>query len=97
MPSDSNWNTPLASPRCSNSYVGRSSSGRFWTSSSSPRVRLISLSVFSIRVRVRSPRKSIFSRPTFSMIPISHWVVTTASPFCFSPSSPLRVGRWTGT
>ena len=29
MPSHSSWNTPLASPRCSSSYVSSSSSGNF--------------------------------------------------------------------
>ena len=42
-------------------------------------------------VRLRRPRKSIFSSPAFSMSPISHWVVTT------SLALSLLGSFWSGT
>ena len=43
---------------------------------SMPRVRLMSFTQLSSTVRLRKPRKSILSIPTFSRMPISHCVVT---------------------
>ena len=78
MPDDSNWKTPIASPRASISYVLRSSSGIFAISSPPP-IRPKALSITS---RLRSPRKSIFSRPSSSTSHIPNCVtVSSPSPF----------------
>ena len=53
------------------------SSGFKWT----PRWAIMSR-VSRITVRVRRPRKSIFKRPSFSMMPMGNWVVITSSFFC---------------
>ena len=67
MPSDSNWNTPIESPRASIAYVLASSSGSVAMSGRSPLERSTMSSASSITSRLRSPRKSIFSRPISSI------------------------------
>jgi hypothetical protein len=67
MPSDSNWNTPTASPRAIISYVFASSSGIVDMSGRTPVDRSTMSSASSITSRLRRPRKSILSRPICSM------------------------------
>ena len=87
MPLPSNWKTPMASPRASMAYTAGSSRGTRSMSGRNPVFSSISSSDRSIVDRLRSPRKSIFSRPSSSMACISNWVTISApSPFC-----------WTGT
>ena len=66
MPDDSNWNTPVESPRASIAYVFASSSGS--EPMSTPPTSSTALSMTS---RLRRPRKSILRRPrsTTSCIP----------------------------
>ena len=80
MPDDSNWKTPVASPRASISYVLRSSSGI------EPMSRLpISSTALSITSRLRRPRKSTFSSPTATTLFIENCVTTSwSAPFCCS-------------
>src|SRR6266511_1568070 len=79
MPDDSNWKTPVESPRASIAYVCASSIGIFVMSSPLP----ISSTALSITSRLRRPRKSIFSSPSASMSPIGNCVTTSWSgPFC---------------
>ena len=80
MPDDSNWKTPIASPRASIAYVFLSSSG-IVVMSTPP----ISSTALSITSRLRRPRKSIFSRPSASTVFIENWVTTSwSAPFCCS-------------
>ena len=80
MPDDSNWNTPVASPRASISYVFLSSIGSA-AMSRSP----ISSTALSITSRLRRPRKSIFSRPSASTSPPVNCVTSSwSAPFCCS-------------
>ena len=58
------WRRPAEGCRCRSARSGCRS--------------LMRLTAASSVVKFRSPRKSIFSRPAFSMSPISHWVVTTS-------------------
>ena len=71
MPEDSSWNTPNVFASLSMAYVLASSSGNASKSISMPRDCLRSLAVLASTVSVRSPRKSIFSRPSFSIGPIA--------------------------
>jgi hypothetical protein len=88
MPLDSNWNTPVASPRCSIANVGPSSSGRVSMSIRCPDDSSISRTASSMTSRLRRPRKSILSSPSRSTSPIAYWVTS-------SLSTPLRCsGRY---
>ncbi len=70
----------MASPRASISYVFLSSSGTF--AMSRPGTSSTALSITS---RLRSPRKSILSRPSFSIVVPSNWVTSPGRrPFCCS-------------
>ena len=81
IPAPSIWNTPSVSPRLIISYTLASSSGISSGFISTPASRIMS-SVSRITVSVRSPRKSIFSRPSRSIVPIGYWVVITSSFRC---------------
>ena len=81
IPAPSSWNTPSVSPWEIISYTEGSSSGISSAFMSMPASRIMS-SVSRITVRVLSPRKSIFSRPSLSMVPIGYWVVMTSSLRC---------------
>ena len=85
MPLDSNWNTPIASPRASIAYVASSSSGTVSMSSSTPWRSRMSASAPSMTSMLRRPRKSIFSRPSASTSWSGTWVTTL-------PSSSTRTG-----
>ena len=86
MPDDSNWKTPFDSARASISYVLRSSSGIVAMSSPPP----ISSTALSITSRLRSPRKSIFSRPSASTFFIENCVTTSwSAPFCCSGTTSI--------
>ena len=85
MPDDSNWKTPVASPRASILYVFSSSSGIF--SMSMPPTSSTALSITS---RLRRPRKSIFSRPRSTTLPIETCVTTSwSAPFCCSGTTSI--------
>ncbi|CAM5422752.1 hypothetical protein SFUMM280S_11526 [Streptomyces fumanus] len=64
----SNWKTPRVSPRWSSSKVVGSSSGRLRRSMSIPLLAFTILTASSMIVRLRRPRKSIFSRPSDSQL-----------------------------
>ena len=78
IPADSSWNTPWVLPSASMAKVSGSLSGIlsmkklgfcFWICSSASR----------ITVRFRRPRKSIFKRPSSSMVVMVYWVTTVLS------------------
>ena len=81
MPALSSWNTPSVSPWEIISYTAGSSMGMSWGVRLTPRFFSRSR-VSRMTVRVRRPRKSILSRPSFSMLPIGYWVVMTPSLVC---------------
>ena len=73
MPADSSWNTPEVLPSESMAMVAGSFSGMesmvkpgscFWTI----------LAASSKTVRLRRPRKSIFSSPSSSRVVMTYWV-----------------------
>ena len=78
MPRDSSWNTAVVSAFLSMSNDGTSSSGISLMSRAVPpclsRRGLIIFRAQSMMVRVRSPRKSNFTRPASSTSPLSNWV-----------------------
>ena len=71
MPLDSIWNTPAVCPREIISYVAVSSSGMPSSVKSGSRSCTI-FTASSSTVRFRSPRKSIFSRPSSSSVVITY-------------------------
>ena len=75
----SSWNTPRVSPRANNSYVFGSSRPSSSRTTVSPRFDMMLSKVSSSTVRFRSPKKSIFSRPSDSHAPISNWVIIAPS------------------
>ena len=75
----SSWKTPMVSPSCSILKVASSSSGMESMSTTTPRVRSTHSTVSVITSRLRSPKKSIFSRPRSSTPCISYWVTMGAS------------------
>ena len=80
MPALSSWNTPEVFPSESMRKVSASSSGTLsmWKSG----VWRRTMSSASLRtVRLRSPRKSIFSRPSSSSVVIGYWQTTDSSFF----------------
>ncbi len=81
MPLPSSWNTPSVSPLEIISYTAGSSRGISSGFISMPCIRSIS-SVSRMTVSVRRPRKSIFNRPSRSMVPIGYCVVMTSSLRC---------------
>src|SRR5665647_217313 len=86
MPDDSNWKTPVASPRASIAYVFLSSSGIFPMSRPPP----MSVTALSITSRLRRPRKSIFSRPSASIVFIENCVtISWSAPFCCSGTTSI--------
>ena len=102
MPSDSSWKTPTESPRESISKVLASSSGIDSISTSSPRERRMMSTASSITSRLRSPRKSIFSRPISSIGFIEYWVTIlywrAGLPFGpFSAGAPRSSASCSGT
>ena len=78
MPADSIWNTPEVLPSESIWNTSGSSSG---TSARVKPGRLFctSFTVSSRMVRLRRPRKSIFSRPSSSRVVMTYWVTTDSS------------------
>ena len=74
-------------PASSRGMVSMSKSG-------CPSARMI-LTALSMTSRLRRPRKSILSRPSFSTSVMETWVTTSASPFCmrgrWSVSGPLEM------
>ena len=76
---DSSWNTPMVSPRPSSSYTPASSRGMPSMSKSGSFVDRTSSTVSVMTSRLRSPRKSILSRPRSSTPCISYWVTIGAS------------------
>ena len=79
MPSDSNWNRPVVSPRPKSAYVSASSSGILSVSMSIPRNCLMSDTHSFSTVSVLRPRKSILRRPTGSTKCPSYCVVRSDS------------------
>ena len=79
IPALSSWKTPSVFPWPIISYTLASSKSIFWISNSSPSFFRIIRTASWITVRVRSPRKSIFSRPSSSMVVMVNCVVTTLS------------------
>jgi hypothetical protein len=59
-----------------------SSSGSLSTSTSAPRLLRTCSTLSPITVRLRRPKKSIFSRPICSIAPISNWVTMSPSVRC---------------
>ena len=80
MPVDSNWKTPEVLPSPSMAKVSGSSSGMSLIEKPGTVLR-ISFSASSITVRFRSPKKSILSRPSSSMVVIVNCVTTVSSFF----------------
>jgi hypothetical protein len=74
---DSNWKIPSVRPRDSRSYGAGSSSGIDSMSIRSPPASAMDATASSMTVSVLRPRKSIFSRPTFSTLVMSHCVVSS--------------------
>ncbi|MNZ89336.1 hypothetical protein D3C78_1082550 [compost metagenome] len=78
MPRDSSWNTAVVSKRCKSANDFLSSMGMAAMSTgglpSLARRGLIMPSAQSMMVRVRSPRKSNFTRPAYSTSFLSNWV-----------------------
>ena len=81
IPPPSSWNTPSVSPAEIISYTAGSSRGMSSGFMSMPCSRSIS-SVSRMTVSVRKPRKSIFSKPRRSIVPIGYCVVMTSSLRC---------------
>ena len=79
MPALSSWNTPWVSPAHSIRLTASSSSGIVSKSTVSPVLSLIKRRASSMTVRVRRPRKSIFSSPSSSTWFLSNWVVIMRS------------------
>ena len=71
----------MVSPEEIISYTAGSSTGMSSGRMSTPS-RCIMSRVSRITVSVRRPRKSIFSRPSRSMVPMGYWVVMTSSLRC---------------
>ena len=63
IPSDSNWNSPVVSPRAKSSKVSLSSIGMLSMSISTPRNSWMLARHALSTVSVFRPKKSIFSRP----------------------------------
>ena len=83
IPSDSSWNTPDVSPLVRSSQASLSSNGMASKSRSIPRFALMSLRASPITVNVRRPKKSIFNRPSSSILSLSYWVTKPSSlEFC---------------
>ena len=80
IPSDSNWKSPVVSPRWNNSIVSLSSAGSASTSTSMPRNSFMLAKHSLITVSVLSPRKSIFRSPSDSTKWPSYCVVRSDSP-----------------
>ena len=105
MPSDSSWKTPVPSPRESISKVLASSIGIAPISISTPRERWMISTASSITSRLRSPRKSIFSRPISSIGPIEYWVtilywrsaLPEPLPLPFAAGALRSSASWRGT
>ena len=98
MPGDSNWKSPVVSPRLKSAYVSLSSSG-MRSGSSSPEALRIAAGTRGLSfpnsathsfstVSVFNPKKSIFKRPTGSTKWPSYCVVKSLSPVS-APRSPL--------
>ncbi len=80
MPLDSNWNTPVVSPRPSSAKVFSSSRGISLRLISVLYTRLIIRSASLMMVKLLRPKKSILSKPSSSICPIGNCAATT--PFC---------------
>ena len=80
MPEDSSWKTPRVSARWSMSKVSGSSMGMAERSRGGLWLATMLDRVSSSTERVRSPRKSIFTRPRCSMGSMEYWVTTWFSP-----------------
>ena len=82
MPVDSSWNTPSVSPSEIILYTPSSSMGMSSLSQTVPpparTISMVSMMTFS----VRSPRKSIFRRPSASTVVMGNCVVITSSLVC---------------
>ena len=78
IPALSSWNTPSVLPAASMAKVSLSSSGSLFTSKSGMR-RLTSSAASSSTVRLRRPRKSIFSSPSSSSVVMGYCVTTLSS------------------
>ena len=73
MPADSSWNTPEVLPSDSIAMVAGSFSGMALREKSGSR-RWTILAASSSTVRLRRPKKSIFSRPSSSRVVMTYWV-----------------------
>ena len=82
MPADSSWNTPSVSPREIMSYTSLSEKSLVEKSGASFPCSRMKFSASRMMVRVRRPRKSIFSRPSSSNVVMGNWVVSTPSLLC---------------
>ena len=80
MPADSIWNTPEVLPAEIISKVSGSSSGMSESLKSGRRSWTI-FTASSSTVRFRSPRKSIFRRPSSSRVVMTYWHTTASSFF----------------
>ena len=80
MPVLSSWNTPSVRPAASISNVSGSSSGICSTAKPGT-LRRTSRAASSSTVRLRRPRKSIFSSPSSSSVVIGNWQTTDSSFF----------------
>ena len=91
MPGLSSWKTPAVLPQDSSAKVCASSSGMapIENGSADPLRALIRRSACAIMVRVLRPRKSNFTKPTFSTSPIGNCVTTSSVSF-----APLNNGTW---
>ncbi len=78
IPALSSWNTPEVRPSPSMAKVSASSSGTVFMEKSGLVLR-ISFSASSITVRFRSPKKSILSRPSSSMVVMVYCVTMVSS------------------
>ena len=78
IPADSIWNTPLVFPWVSISKTPWSSSGMS-SREKSGSCRFTISTASASTVRFRSPRKSIFSRPSSSRVVMVYWQTTVSS------------------
>ena len=78
MPADSSWNTPWVLPSASIRKVSGSVSDTVLMLKSGSILR-ISRWASSMTVRLRRPRKSIFSNPSSSMVVMVYWVTMVSS------------------
>ena len=96
MPSDSNWKIPLVSPCWNNASVLGSSNGIECGSNGCPVCCPTSFTILARIPKLRNPKKSIFSRPSSSTLPIGNCVSSISSPPLCNATVSVN-GAWLNT